>query len=707
MSSLPQWETRFADAINAISISERAKPGVLLSVIPSRDEWQDFVADVRAEWRRWEWVFTLNPASLVALYDGAAFYNYRSGAFWNDFAGVVGSPPIASNVQTAINRTYTKAAKRFGLRITEGSFVASAVAHIGIPISMWDGFLNVCEWALWADAWDAIDEATWREAMIRRLGGRVLLIKFLVENRDTAMQFVHEMLDARRVLSTDLTLTVSEIAQALILRVEYFEEVPETADFLRPNDPESLFADRGRLAWNEERHAISLHLPPVRHELLPAIWRFGDRQQAATDTALDFQIDGGAFARTLRLQLTADDIDIQQRISGIDGWALYDEARSRFVNHNRDQLPVSQYTLISRHRLAPQLVGWQHDPEDPRIDLESQLNDGTPIFLTQLCAQSRRPKLKVGDGAWIEFAQRRGVTLRVFCGNTRKNAARFSVMQDGTVRSELWPRPFLDVPLSLVRDDNISSEFSVFIDGQPACGKWVTFQYDPSYENAERAFCFWRWNEEAPPQSALPPTVKRHLSALDLQTMSPPEATWCGQHTLHVQSRRLGRLMFGSRLECRFELLAPTAESLWPATWDDYMAWVLLSQVQDDATWEEVRIARNAVTMFADINLNAVYYQIRKLERHGYLVARGHRYQDFRSRITLVNSPGAGFRGEYCGLTSSLYELVRRVAPLTLAVAISEPGFPAKLHIDWPQRDRHDVRNACQKLGVEVVSRLW
>jgi hypothetical protein len=704
--SLPGWEKRFDSALRQISENERGKAGAVLAAIPGRDEWESFVVDVRADWGNWKWVFTINPGCMVALYDGAAFYNYKSGAFWSDFAAVVGAPPISANLQTMINGSYTKAAKRFGLPITDGNFVGSAVAHIGIPISMWDGFLHVCEWALWTDNWDVIAADAWHEAMTRRLGGRALLIKFLVENRHTAMQFVREMLGARRVLSEDRELTVSEIAQAMILRAEYFEEVPETADFLRPDDPDSLFADRVRLAWSEERQSISLHLPPVHDDLLPAVWRLGDREQSAASTARDFPINGRAFAKTLLLQRVSDSNETQQRIAGIDEWALYDEGGLRFVNHDRDLLPVSQYTLISRHRLAPQLEGWQHDPEEPCIDLESQLVDGTPIFLTKLFAESRRPRLKIGEGRWIEFAQRRGVALRVFSGETRKNAARFSVMQDGTICTELWPRPFLEVPLSLVRDDDISSEFTVFLDGQAAHGKWVTFQYDPPHaeaHNAERAFCFWRW--EAIPPPALP--VHRTLDALDNQALVSAQAGWFGRHTLHVQSRRLGRLMFGSALECRFELVPRTADSLWPATWDDYIAWVLLSQVQDDATWEEVRIARDAVTMFANISLNAVYYQIRKLERHGYLVARGHRYRDFKCRITLANAPGNAFRGEYCGLTSSLYELVRKVPPLSLAVAPAEPGRPAKLYIEWPQRDRHDVRNACQILGIEAVQGLW
>ncbi len=218
--SLAGWETRYDSALRLILENERGKAGSVLTVIPGRDEWERFVADVRADLWHSEWVLMINPGCMVALYDGGAFYNYKSGAFWSYFARVVGSPPIPTNVQTPINRSYAKAANRFALRITDVSFVGSAVSHIGIPISMWDGFLRVCELPLWDGLWDAIDEDEWREAMTRRLGGRALLIKFPVENRDTAMQSVREMLDGRRVLFADRALTVSEIAQALVLAVQ-------------------------------------------------------------------------------------------------------------------------------------------------------------------------------------------------------------------------------------------------------------------------------------------------------------------------------------------------------------------------------------------------------------------------------------------------------------------------------------------------------
>ena len=202
-------------------------------------------------------------------------------------------------------------------------------------------------------------------------------------------------------------------------------------------------------------------------------------------------------------------------------------------------------------------------------------------------------------------------------------------------------------------------------------------------ENAERSFFFWRWDKVSISIQSTP-IVHQSLITLDTAQLQSAKSTSSKIHTMHVISRRLGRLMFGSTTECRFQLLSATTDSLWPTTWGDYLAWVLLSQVQDHATWEEVRIARDAVAMWTNVNLSTVYYQIRKLERHGFLVVRGHRYRDFRNRVSFSAYSLGRFHGEYCGLTSVLYDLFRKVPPITLLVA-SERTRPAKLPVDWPQ----------------------
>ncbi len=706
--TLSHWEPRFAESLRVVTGTECGRIGGLLGIVPARDEWEQFVACVRTVWRAWELAFSRHPATMLMLYDGVAFYRFVSGAFWEGFAETVGVDRLATSEQSAINRLYQMAGGRFGVEVADGNYVNSAVRHIGVPISMWESVLSVCEWALWTENWRTLDDGAWREAMTRRLGGRKRLIEFVVLNRENATRSIQEMLDARELLRDDRKLTLSDLAGVCHLRREYFEEVPETADFLREDDPDSLFADRARLTWDEERDTLSLHIPPVVVERLPATWRINGLSVAASDTAGALQIDGAAFAPQLRLELHADGQCAPQRLAGLGEWALWDEARRRFVPV-RDHLPLAPYVLLSRQPLAPQLEGWASDPDDPATDLPRELRDGTAYFLTRLHPATRRPRLKIGEGQWLCFAERRDVIVRLFVGKNLASAARFGLTAEGVLRVEEWPRPFLEVPLSLLSDAAIAEEFRVFVDGAPAGGRWRTYSFEPEHcdeTNAERALCFWEW--DAQPLPPPPPKPELHRSFRTLDRHASPSPVFTGSHVLHVESRRLGRLAIGLRPVVPFELLAPMPRAdFWPTDWGEYIALILLSQVQDDAHWEEVCFAREAVAMWkAKLNLHAVHYTIRKLERHGYLVMRGSRYLNFRHRIALGPTRDYAFVADYCGLTTPLFELVRAVPPLEMSVR-TEPGRPPALELRWPQRDRTDVRAACERLKLPIVNKLW
>ena len=71
--------------------------------------------------------------------------------------------------------------------------------------------------------------------------------------------------------------------------------------------------------------------------------------------------------------------------------------------------------------------------------------------------------------------------------------------------------------------------------------------------------------------------------------------------------------------------------------------------MQDEASWEEVRFAHEALS-FGVIQHHFVYYAIRKLERYDYLAIRGHRYMNFRNRIALSSTARNEFSAAYCGL---------------------------------------------------------
>ena len=326
--------------IQQIDESTRQSAGALLSVIPKREEWNKFLNLVQS----WYSEKDKYPCHLLILYDGLAFYEYDASSFWPQFAKAVGSEQLPANQQSEINKAFARAARTCGLPILQRpdstDYVGSAVHHIGVPLSLWDDFLEICEWLLSQDFWTGWSDEEWSGVVTRRAGGRTRLKNFLLGNRETASDFIQEMHNARKILSEDQSLTISDVQQASLLRQEYFDEVPETADFLRPTDPESLLQDRARLVWDEDSACISLHLPAVPHDKLPATWKIGTHTQEAASTPDTLILNAAAFDSSLVLELQSGQESESQWLQGIVPWGLFDSERNRFVNPKRQHFPI-------------------------------------------------------------------------------------------------------------------------------------------------------------------------------------------------------------------------------------------------------------------------------------------------------------------------------------------------------------------------------
>ncbi len=674
---LKDWENRCRERIAVIPADAKSRAGSLLPSVPERAEWEAFQQVIRESWWSFETCLHLYPNMLLTLYAGLAFHEYEDNRLWPQFCAAVGVAHLPGNRQTAINEEFQRAAHNAGLEILgeagHRNFVGSAVYFIGVPVSLWDGFLAICDWALWHSGWEGFSDSEWAEAMVKRCGSRTRLLNFLTDNRKAASEFIKEMLDSRKLLNEDKLLKLPDLVHASILRREYFEEVPETADFLqRPDELDSLLADRPKLIWRDDR--IAVHLPPVSAE--GAIWRFDGTQRLAGDGATEFPVNGKAFRERLPLELHFGQETQPLRIAGLHPFGLFDEQRGRFANAGRARLPANSYQLVSRTQLDISAQGWA----ESELNERAQLEDGTEVFVTRLWPASNHPTLSVNGGSKIEFGRRERVNLRFYSGSEDTLVLRFLIQPDGVVMLERGPHLVLEIPEGFVEDDAdlCDKEFQVLIDGQEASGKWRFFNdYDDGRTNWE----YYEWQ--------------------------PGSALTQGEHVIQVRGRRVGIIPFGRLPKLSVRVIEPVAADCWPkpSQMGKYLAMILLSQVQANPTWEEIWIARQAVAGFADVKLNQ--HDWLKLEEHGYISLR-RRVESLKSCLAPDPNTGGVFTARYCGLVNRLHALVRAVAPLQRIEAKQERGFPPHLEIHWPANQRQFIRSICPREGIEVREHsLW
>ncbi len=300
----------------SIPTGDRAEIGACVAALPEADKLQEYLSTLRTAWSQgWCNQPARYPYLLLRLYHCVAFLRYEGNAFWASFGEVVGDPRIADdgNWQGDVNEAFACAANILGLKVICGKdgarhlYVQSAVRHVGIPVRIWRGFVAVCErlrlveredWKQWSDD-------RWQYAMNLWLGGRKNLCKFFVDNRSTAAKWIDEMLEARRILEEHPEWTLDDVAQVSLLRPEYFDEVPETAVFLRPLETETLFRDRPRLRlrWQPGSVAIQIETPRLKSEtVFPAYWFVLDQREKASTNPVSISLHSGAFRQDLVLK---------------------------------------------------------------------------------------------------------------------------------------------------------------------------------------------------------------------------------------------------------------------------------------------------------------------------------------------------------------------------------------------------------------------
>lgn len=390
-NEMSDWESDFARQWAALPATERRRAGSLLTLVPQRAKWQGFIGAWKASsLGYWLAHRTEYPHALAVLFGGFAFYEYDEKSFWPQFRRDLWS--LTENQRVAIRDAHAAALERLGLDLARNQAddrmtVASAVHHIGVPLSLWADFLGVAEHILRQDNWETWTSERWQVDVTTRCGPRTRLRDFLTANEASARRTIRELGEIRDFATAEPTSTIEDLAAVAnlpFLRDEFFDEVPETAEFFRPDNLISLFARRCFLRYEDETSRLQIHLPAVE-EPSGFVWRVGDLEKEALREPSWFTIDAAGFDDLIDVHLDGPIGRHTKRIAGIGEWGVYDQRREAFLDldlRHPSQRRMGDYVLVSSRPLAHMTrVGFLEEfPENQVV----RLADGARCYVTRL-----------------------------------------------------------------------------------------------------------------------------------------------------------------------------------------------------------------------------------------------------------------------------------------------------------------------------------
>ena len=708
---LQTWETEFTREVSNLEANRKNTAGAMLSIVPERMRWVDFLDSVRSEWNNWKNSLERCPACLVVLYCGTAFFSYEDLRFWRYFSEAVsghpGAEPPSTSRQTQINRSFRQVLENYQFRIVvncgKTDFVGSAIWHIGVPLSLWDGFIDICEWASWERDWKSLSSIDWAAAVKKRIPNRPRLGRFLIENREAAASFIQEILDVRDILRSDSNLTIEDLARASILRHEFFDEVPETAEFIRPQNPDSLFKNRARIVWSESRRRICVQLPGVSRERLPAIWRIGNRQQQAASTPTEMVLDAAVFQREISLILSTTEDFKYQRLIGASPWGLFDvEAAGLLVNSNRDVLPLKSYALVSAQQVERlNIKGF--DLAGSTVNEVFELSDGTNSYITRLWPTGKYAEIEIGNNREtkkVRFKTRAKIEVRHFFGKQKKSAY-FSRMSDGTVKCEEYPIFCVAIPRDYFRDNyqELCRNFRIREGDSAASGHWEQISADVG----DREYFEWRWGDKPFIEIRSDKTVKDLRRLRDVVKLKDSK----GQKFLSIKSPEFSHSFIVEKVGSNKKI-----DERWSSLPGRYAIWFILCQAglnEPAMKMDDILIARDVIAPDAPETCFS-YSLLRKYESLGFLIQKGNKWEMARPRAEVGLPDNSSFELKYCGDPSVLWGIYRKLSwdtELPTVEVVNKRNEVPFLRMVWNSEAKAKVESELRNRGVEMVRALW
>jgi hypothetical protein len=475
--------------------------------------------------------------------------------------------------------------------------------------------------------------------------------------------------------------------------------VPETAEFLRPQNPDSLAPSRARLLWDANQ--IILQLPAVTRDRLPARWHVNDLSQEAASTPDRFVVNGRAFCNPLRLTLTRNSSDKGEtkRLTGLDPWGLFDlENGGTLVNPDRDELPLKRYQIVSKSPIT--IHSHKGFDVEDRPNQEIELPDGSHCFLTPLWPTGRAAKLwlrEEGATRKIQFRPHAKIEAQFFVGSGAK-AAFFTRMDDGRIKIEAWPVLCIAIPRGYFNDDKgtLDKTFEVLIDEKSADGQWEQCR---GHEEEDRSLYQWNWTRKSCPVMEIKPSRVSSFQDIPKLVDFP---TLDGDRTLSIRSPQ-----FRQEYKVCKDTEKPGIAKSWSKIPGAALPLFLLCQATDGMKWNLLLLAKAVIAPDAPLSPSL----LRKCEKYGILQQRGVRWQIRESRA-VIKHVEKSCQIDYCGDPSILWGLYchmdcQRSLTLPGIEVICEGGEAPYLRMVWPWRFHNLLVRYFENHDVITGDVLW
>ena len=709
-ATLVEWDRQFSRAIDNVPGELRGGAGAVLRVLPDRSDWKRFKDTLAREWPRdlrlglrWR----VPHICIVVAYCGVAFYEYDDHTFWRHFEGAL-DRRLTVPQRTQINEYFESAGDELGLPAAHQDgrgtdYVGTAVRYVGIPLSLWGDFLDVCEWAAWQVGYTNLTNGEWADKMRRLCGGHKRLVGFVCQYRRVAQDVMTEMVKLRNAIRRGRGQVSDVVGRSPLLRPEYFHDVPETAEFLSPENPDALRPDRASLGWDEGRNEIYLRLPAVDGGKLPATWRVSELEKQAGASPGQMAVNGAAFCGQLLLRLGPAGGDPkkpgrvqEQEIEGLAPFGLLADS-GFFLPRSRLRVPLGGYTLISKERLQIQSrQGFDQSPECGENE-QVELADGSRCFRTRLYPEHGRAELILdlgpGGNRTIEFVLREKLEVQMLAGSGHQ-AACFE-RDGGTLVLDHWPLLCLRVPAGYFDDAerSVREGFRVYVGESLASGRWGR----PTADEHGRNVFVWQWAEEGGNK----PREFSSFAALWEEYF--PVQRLSGSQAVSIHAPNFRREL-GFRLEKSIPHLAEAWEDLPGA----FLPMVLLCQRIGGMAEAELGFAASVVCARQRFNRRS----LAAFERAGIIGKSGRTWRIIDSRAVLRRSASGAYL-RYCGDPALLWGAYRQVLRCRRAVppprvnVVWGREVPAPyLSADWPDSTYDDLLKALEAGNVKIGDSL-